>query len=80
MFSVQQKKDISEKIQKILRETNHPELPEEEIEFQLHVKGAEVWSWANIQNNGYFTETNKPSVNPHNEKQDPNTVKKGIGR
>lgn len=69
MFSVQQKKEISDKIQAVLRETNHPELPEGEIEFSIHVDGAESWSWADIRNNGFFTATNKPSVNPHNERQ-----------
>jgi len=69
MFSVQQKREISEAVQKILRDTNHPELPkDEEINFTLHVNGAEEWSWANIRNNGEVT---KPSVNPHNEMADP---------
>lgn len=44
MFSVRQKREISDKIQKILRETNHPELPEDEIHFNLTVRGAEDWS------------------------------------
>lgn len=52
MFSIKEKRDIAEKIQRILRETDHPELPAGEIEFHLHVKGAESWSWADIQNNG----------------------------
>jgi hypothetical protein len=53
MFSVQQKREIAEAVQTILRNTNHPELPQgEEIQFLLHVKGAEDWSWANIRNNG----------------------------
>ena len=67
MFSVRQKRLISDAVQKILRDTNHPELPEEEIEFVLHVKGANDWSWANIMNNGNCP---NPSVNPHNEAQD----------
>lgn len=29
---------------------------------------AETWSWADIRNNGAVT---TPSVNPHNEAQDP---------
>ena len=33
MFSVRQKREIAEKVQKILRETNHPELPDGEIQF-----------------------------------------------
>ncbi len=41
MFSVQQKRMIAEEIQTILRKTNHPELPNEEIQFYLHVDGAE---------------------------------------
>jgi len=67
MFSVDQKREISEKIQRILRETNHPELPTGEISFMIHVNGAEAWSWADIKNNGCVP---NPSVNPHNENQD----------
>jgi len=68
MFSVQQKRDISASVQETLRATGHPELPETEIEFVLDVKGKESWSWAKIQNNG---SVENPSVNPHNEAQDP---------
>ena len=69
MFSVREKREISEAIQKILRNTHHPELPKDnvEIQFSLLVKGDESWSWADIKNNGAVT---KPSVNPHNEGQD----------
>ena len=67
MFSVRQKREIAEKVQQILRETNHPELPSGEISFQLHVEGAEEWSWADITNNGSVP---NPDVNPHNERQD----------
>ena len=51
MFSPDLKKMISEKVQQILQETYHSELPEGEINFLLHVDGAEAWSWANIRNN-----------------------------
>ena len=64
MFSIDQKRGISEKIQKILQETKHPELPKGEIFFHLHVDGASVMSWADIQNNGAVT---KPERNPWNE-------------
>ncbi len=67
MFSVRQKREISEAVQKVLRDTNHPELPEGEIHFQLHVDGAQVWSWADIKNNSAVTD---PDINPHNEAQD----------
>ena len=67
MFSVQQKREISDKIQSILRDTNHPELPESEIKFLIHVDGAESWSWADIRNNGNI---DNPSINPWNEAQD----------
>jgi len=66
MFSIQQKRDISDAVQKILRETNHPELPKGEIQFLLHVDGAADWSWADIRNNGAVT---KPGLNPWNEIQ-----------
>ena len=65
MFSRDQKRDIADKIQLILRETNHPELPEGEINFHLHVEGAEGWSWADIRNNA---REQNPGVNPHNER------------
>ena len=67
MFSVRQKIIISDAVQKVLRDTNHPELPEGEITFFLHVDGEETWSWADIKNNGAVTD---PSINWHNEKQD----------
>ena len=66
MFSVQQKRDISNEVQKILRDTSHPELPDSEIEFTLRVMGAESWSWADICNNGAVP---SPGINPHNEAQ-----------
>lgn len=67
MFSVNQKRTIAERVQQILRETNHPELPAGEIQFTLQVNGAEPWSWADIRNNGAVT---NPGVNPWNEMQD----------
>lgn len=70
MFSVRQKREISEKVQAILRGTGHPELPEGEISFELRVVGVSAMSWAAIKNNGAVT---NPSVNPHNEAQDPLT-------
>ncbi len=67
MFSVRQKREIADQVQTILKETNHPELPEGEINFDLHVNGAESWSWADIKNNGAVI---SPNMNPHNESQD----------
>ena len=66
MFSVKQKREISEAVQQILRYTCHPELPDGEITFQLHVEGAAPWSWADICNNGAVP---LPNVNPWNELQ-----------
>lgn len=67
MFSVQQKRDIANRIQNILRCTQHPELPEGEIQFLIHVNGGESWSWADIRNNGAV---DNPGVNWWNEMQD----------
>jgi len=67
MFSVREKRWIAEMIQQCLRDTGHPELPKGEIQFHLHVQGAESWSWADIKNNGACP---NPEINPHNEKQD----------
>lgn len=71
MFSVAQKRRISDAVQRILRETNHPELPPGEIAFHLHVDGAESWSWADIRNNGAVPMVNR---NAWNEAQDPTTT------
>ena len=54
MFSIKLKQEISEKVQAILQETAHDELPKGEINFILHVDGAESWSWANIRNNSMY--------------------------
>jgi hypothetical protein len=67
MFSVREKREISEKVQVVLRGTGHPELPAGEIPFVLRVRGAEPWSWAEIRNNGAVP---KPDVNPWNEEMD----------
>jgi hypothetical protein len=67
MFSVRQKREIAEKVALILRATGHPELPAGEIRFTLRVDGSEVWSWADIRNNGAEA---SPGVNPHNEAMD----------
>lgn len=66
MFSMAQKRAISEAVQRLLRETHHPELPDGEITFSLHVEGAEPWSWADISNNSAVP---MPGVNPWNEMQ-----------
>ena len=67
MFSVAQKRNIADMVQRILKDTQHPELPDGEISFTLHIDGAESWSWADIRNNGQVP---NPSVNPWNEKQE----------
>ena len=64
MFSLAQKREISDKIQKIIRDTHHDELPESEIQFLIHIDGAESWSWADIRNNGSVP---NPGINPWNE-------------
>ena len=68
MFSVRQKREIADAVQRILRDTKHPELPEGEIQFHLRVEGAQPWSWAEIRNNSAVPQ---PGVNPWNEAQDP---------
>ena len=68
MFSVRQKREISDAVQKVLRETNHPELPRGEILFNLRVLGTDILSYADIRNNG---DVPSPGVNPWNEQQDP---------
>lgn len=67
MFSVAQKRAIADKVQAILRETGHSELPSGEIKFKLQVLGKNpYWSWADICNNGAAT---NPVPNSRNEAQ-----------
>lgn len=73
MFSVHQKREIADAVQRILQHTKHPELPTGEVRFELHVYGAESWSWADIQNNGSIT---TPGVNPWNEQQAKRSIDK----
>ena len=67
MFSIKQKREIADQVQEILRRTNHPELPSGEVQFHLHVKGAESWSWADIRNNGAVQDPYL-NANPWNER------------
>ena len=69
MFSIRQKRKISDAIQNVLASTNHPELPEGEIKFYLHVEGRGSWSYADIENNGAVI---NPSINPYDEILDTN--------
>ena len=66
MFSVSQKREISDKIQKILKDTNHPELPDGEVSFLIRVEGEKSWSWAEIRNNGSVV---NPTINLWNERE-----------
>ena len=67
MFSVREKRLIADKVQELLRSTDHPELPKGEIKFVLEVWGEQDWSWTRISNNAAVF---IPDVNPHNESQD----------
>ena len=75
MFSIRQKREIAEKVQQVLRETEHPELPDGEIQFQLNVLGSTPMSWAEIRNNDAVQE---PGVNPWNEAQDSHAKQQAI--
>lgn len=51
MFSPHMKKEISDFIQELLKDTRHHELPDSgEIRFLLHVDGEARHSYANIRN------------------------------
>ena len=67
MFSMEQKRQIAEGVEKIVLGFKHPEMPTEKPRFSLHVDGKESWSFADIQPNWMFDDANKPGVNPWNE-------------
>lgn len=52
MFSDVQKFQIARQIQNILKNTEHPELPLGEIDFDIKVYGDEPKSYSRIRNNG----------------------------
>ena len=66
MFSIQEKRQIAEEIEKLLLNFNHPEMPTEKPVFTLEVIGKETWSWAVIKPNWEITEPEK-TANPWNE-------------
>lgn len=52
MFTTTQKREIAEAIQKLLRDTKDPKLPDGEIRFSLCVMGSDPSVYGNITNNG----------------------------
>ena len=56
MFSTEEKQKIAEVVEEILLAFNHPEMPQEKPNFQLHVDGKEDWSWADIKPNHQIKE------------------------
>lgn len=66
MFSVSEKMMIAEKIEKILLDLKHPEMPIEKPKFVLCVDGKKIWSYAEITPNWIFEKT-PPGINPWNE-------------
>jgi len=66
MFSKKEKIKIANEIEQLLLSFNHPEMPAEKPNFKLHVVGAESWSWADIEPNWKY-ENSDPGINPWNE-------------
>ncbi len=48
MFSTEEKQKIAAGLEKILLDLNHPEMPQEQPTFRLHVYGSSDMSWADI--------------------------------
>lgn len=72
MFSMNQKQQIADAVEKLLLSFNHPEMPKINPKFELSVKGKESWSWAEIKPNWTFNESNRLGINIYNELQDNN--------
>ncbi len=67
MFSIAEKQKIADGIERLLLELAHPEMPKERPVFELHVKGKESWSWADIKPNWEHEATPSSLINPWNE-------------
>ena len=63
MFSVEEKKMIAKKIEDLLLDLRHPEMPKIKPKFSLHVDGKESYSWADIEPNWVFEDGNAFIVN-----------------
>ena len=67
MFSLKEKQYISQMVERLLLELNHPEMPREKPNFTLRVEGKESWSWAEIRPNWIYGIDNPLKINPFNE-------------
>ena len=68
MFSMAEKRKISEEVEKLLLSFEHPEMPKEKVKFMLHVQGRANLSWANIEPNWVFDDGIKvKGINTWNE-------------
>lgn len=67
MFSIKEKQKLAEKIEKLLLDLHHPEMPKGKPMFELTVQGKEPWSFASIKPNWTFSDKNPPGINPWNE-------------
>lgn len=70
MFTTKEKHKISQAVERVLLEINHPEMPKEKLNFTLHVVGKELPSWAEIVPNWKFKRQGNPeNPNKWNETQ-----------
>ena len=67
MFSRQEKIEIATKVERILLNVAHPEMPTDKPMFHLRVEGKESWSWADIKPNHTFNDT--PPSSEWNERR-----------
>jgi len=67
MFSLKEKQEIAEMVEKIILNIKHPEMPKEKPLFKLRIEGKESWSWAEIMPNWTYTDKNPPTITNWNE-------------
>jgi hypothetical protein len=62
MFSLKEKAKIAAAVEKALLEIRHPEMPDSNPKFSLHVDGKESWSWADIEPNWVYNDNIKSAT------------------
>ena len=67
MFSKEEKRKIADGIEKILLDLKHPEMPDKNPMFRIHIDGKESWSWAELEPNWTFKSGKPMGINPFNE-------------
>jgi len=67
MFSKEEKTILAAILEKAILDLKHPEMPDKNPQFTIHIDGKESWSWADIKPNWTFNKDNPAVSSDWNE-------------